>query len=317
MGIRMLLNANRLAFALSVILLLSGISASQSTAAGSSSGTSIQLLNSAMSEINCKTNFTVSFINKAVAAAPGVSSLSQQAARLQQETSQLQAYASEGNVSAFRSYLKGTYDPQLREIKSSVFSELRDANLTLNATRLLRVGYKSAIDSFVTCSFNSKKQFALAKVSSFNSFISRYQQSVIDFGSKGLDTTQMSQILSDASSQIVTPLQSAIESAKSSGQISEALDQYCLFDGCGGMNFHLAAHFDLAKLQSIYDKVGGMTNLTSGQRAQQAIVQNDISATSSALAAVGTAKYTQTTRQNVWDSMNKTVNDIKVLFRTH
>jgi hypothetical protein len=316
MGIRMLLNANRLIFALSVILLLSGIAVSQSTAAESSSGTSIQLLNSAMSEINCKTNFTVSFINKAVAATPGVSSLSQQAATLQQETSQLQAYASEGNVSAFRSYLKGTYDPQLREIKSSAFSGFRNANLTQNATRLLRISYKSMLDSFVTCSFNSKKQFALAKVSSFNFFISKYQQSVINLGSKGLGTTQMSQILSDASSQIVMPLQSAIDSAKSLSQISEALDQYCLFDGCGGMNFHLAARFDLAKLQAVYDRIGGMANLTGGQRAQLVIVQSDISATSSALAAVGTAKYTQSTRQSVWDSMNRTVNDIKVLFRT-
>jgi hypothetical protein len=274
-----------------------------------------QLLNSAMPQINCKTNFTVTFINYLVSAVPSLSSLSSQAATLQQETTQLQAYASGGNTTNFISYIKNIYDPSLRQIRTTTQNSLKSANISRNTIIQLRNQYNTTLGAYQTCAFNAQKQFATAKGDSYGGFISYYQQTVQTLSAKGLNTTALTALVNNANSQIVLPYQNAVSAATTPNALNAALAQYCLFDGCkSGTSFHLAANFDNLKLAAMYNKIkSSKPKLTSNQTAQLLKVQADLNAASSELSAVGTSQYTQSSGQSVFTALNQTVTDMKGL----
>ncbi|MGD0511197.1 MAG: hypothetical protein ABSA33_05145 [Candidatus Micrarchaeaceae archaeon] len=93
-----------------------------------------QLLESAMSQINCKTNFTVTFGNYISASLSNSNSIYPKIVALQQENAQLQNYSASANIAGFRTYVREYYDPSQA---SQTLKLTNPGNATLQVTAMI------------------------------------------------------------------------------------------------------------------------------------------------------------------------------------
>ena len=112
--------------------------------------------------------------------------------------------------------------------------------------------YVTALENFVDCRKEALVLYADARVASYERIIARLTTKVDELEEKGVDVTEGRQILSDAQTEIVTPLKTAVEAAETPEAVLDALKGYCLYNGClVGKNFHLSAKLNLARLRTI------------------------------------------------------------------
>ncbi len=275
-------------------------------------------LNAAMSQISCKTNFTVSFLNDIVAVAPNsASTLTPYITNIQQETQQLQSIASGGSIPQFRSYVIGTYDPELKTIRIHTPAVLlKSVNITSPTRQQLRAEYNTSKATYQVCAFNSLKSFANIKVQAYQQDITAYQQNAQKMASKGVSTTTYNQTISAATPAIIMPLQSAISSASNESQLRQAVNGYCLFNGCpNGINDHIAAKLADNVLASILSKTQSL-NATKNQTANFAIVQGYLATASSTLQAAGTAVYQDSQGPTIWGSLHNASAELKMILKS-
>ncbi|MBI5046679.1 hypothetical protein HZC07_03020 [Candidatus Micrarchaeota archaeon] len=269
-------------------------------------GTGIE---AAMIEVGCKTDFTVGVINS-VDSAVNSSNLSRYATKLQADVTALQGYADRNDSEGFRSYVKGTYETDLRSTNSAVV-DLRKS-VRGNATRgSMRSDYQNLRGTFESCRLAALKQYANAKVNGYERLLAQYNNKITNLSAKGIDTSILSTIVSDAQSQIVDPLKSAISSATNGSQVRMALGEFCLFNGCpNGDNFHLAAKFEIEKLNKQLAYIQANGNET-GVQDKITDAQSALASASSALSSVGTNKYLPDQEQAVWSNIRTAAQDIK------
>ena len=276
---------NRAAFALTFLAII----AFANTAFAQNLTANQTLLQAAVINAQCKTNFTTAYIGEVTAVVPSLSSLGQYSTTLQSYTSSLSSLAAAGNVTAFRGYLRGTYDTELNSIAKNVSASIRSANLTANVIDGLRQNYNVTLANYKSCNIDSSKGYALKKLEFFNDSIRNYQDRANDLASKGLNASALDLMIQNAQSQIVAPFAAAIGQASNASQIRAALDAYCLFDGCrNGTNFHLAAHFSL---QSLTAQLNYLENDKNVSASSLGGAQGRLNNASSMLLAVGTKAY--------------------------
>ncbi len=260
------------------------------------------LLNFSAQYAQCKTVFTTSFLSDLQSASPKFSSYSQYSNTLQQYNSHLSQLALNGNVSAYESYQSGTYDRELDNISGNVSLRIKSANLSANALAKLRQQYNSSLATYNNCTSLKLKAYAEEKLSMFNQQIGAYQDEAVSLNALGIDTSNLTMLLATAQIQIVTPLSNAISSAKNNSQLLSALQEYCLFDGCGnGTNFHLAAHFGLDKLELVLGYLESDKNISaSSLSGAQAHLNN----ASSILVTVGSKAYVDNQGKNIFANLS-------------
>jgi flagellar biosynthesis chaperone FliJ len=259
------------------------------------------LLESAFRYAQCRTNFTTTYIGQIIAAAPSLAPLNQYSTTLQADTARIPSLATSGNVTAFKNYISGTYDPELNVIAKNVSSQLRTANLSANVIAELRRNYNSTLANYKSCNMESAKEYALQKLNMFNSSIRSYQNQANNMASKGLNASSLYQMLQNAQTQIVNPFAIAINQATNTSQTYAAINAYCLFDGCkNGTNFHLAAHFSLQSLTIQLNYFETDKNISSSSLAPASL---DLNNASSILQIVGTKAYVGNQADNIFDNL--------------
>ncbi len=280
---------NRWGATASFIALVMLVAPAFATSLNVSAVTNQTLLSSALQYAECKANVTVEFIGQITSTVPKLSSLSVYVSGIQSDETALSSLASSGNVTSFRAYLSGTFDPELNGAAKNISVQLRDANLSANTTAQLRASYNADISTYQNCSSNKAERFAANKVAFFNESISNYQQEANKLASNGVDTSALNSLLQNATIQIVTPLVTALGQAHNASQIYADLAEYCLFDGCkNGTNFHLAAHFGYLKLTAEVTYLESDKNVSNSTLVN---AQADLNNASTILAAVGTKAY--------------------------
>jgi hypothetical protein len=140
-------------------------------------------------------------------------------------------------------------------------------------------------------------------------------RSIDALSAKGIDVSSLNKIISDATAQIITPLQNAVSSANDATSINNAIKGYCLFDGCAnGINFHLAAKFEIAKLQIAFNKINSNQNVSQTSITQ---LQTDITTASGILTQVGTGQYSQDQNTGLWNAIKDAYNVIKTILNSN
>ena len=261
------------------------------------------VLNASMTFISCQTDFAVGVGNSFLTNIPNgtySNAISTNITALESDRTQLQSYASSGNVSAFRTYVFYNYSTDLIKLTFSFFKDaIGQKPSVLNR---IRTDYSSLKITYENCSFSALRTAALLKVDAYNQIIDNYQQKINNISTKINDTSSLTQILADANSTIIQPLQSAINTANDSQSLRNAFRSYCLFNGCvNGTNFHLAAKFNLARLQLILNYIKA-TPPYSNQTDKISQAQNYLDAASSALVVTGASTYAGNESQEVWSN---------------
>ncbi len=127
---------------------------------------------------------------------------------------------------------------------------------------------------------------------------------------KGIDTSAMTSLIQDAKTQIIAPLQSAIESATDGKSLADALHKYCLFDGCkDGTNFHFAAKWEIAKLSAMENYVKAQPK-AANYTTQLDKVTSDLNSANAGLSAVGSSQYDDH-QSTVWDPIKDAAETLK------
>ena len=138
---------SRVVFTIAFLLLL----ASANTVFAQTPNVNQTLLQSSYVNAACKINFTTTYLSRVTASVPSLSFLGQYSASLQGDASRLSALAAAGNITAYKNYVSGTYDPDLNRIAKNASSAIRAANLTANTIAALRQNYSITLSSYKLC----------------------------------------------------------------------------------------------------------------------------------------------------------------------
>ncbi|HTY43699.1 MAG TPA: hypothetical protein VMC80_00445 [Patescibacteria group bacterium] len=258
---------------------------------------------------NAKVNFYSGTANSMTALVPS-NILATDISTLQSDLAQIQTYVTSSDRTSLAQFVTGTFQPDLSTAQKDIIAwrQANFKNLTAQQKTSLVSTFTQSKSTFQSSQLNAYKNFANGRVNYFNNAISVYQNRTNNLQAKGIDVSSLTQLLSDAQAQIITPLQNAINSATDASSLNQAVKQYALFDGSqGGTNFHLAAKFNVAELQI------ALTKLISASVSQTSItqLQTDISTSNSVLTSVGTNQYTNSQQTQLWNSIKDGWNVVK------
>ena len=249
-----------------------------------------QMLSDALTHVQCKMTFSTGIVGLLQSNSPSASSISTSA--LQADVQKLQTDASNGDVTSFRGDV-ATFDSDLQSLNGAIKSWRGESgkNLTNSSRQTIKSGDTQLRTTLETCTDNALKTFADEKLLGYNTDLADMQAKIANLSAKGVDTSALSSLVSDAQSTIVSPFQSAINSATNASQLRDAIEQYCLYDGCkSGTNFHLAAKWDIAKTSAVESYLQSKPN-AGNFTSQFSQVTSDVSQSQSALSSVGTSAY--------------------------
>ena len=285
----------------------------------SAAGNNTTGLTAAADYAQCNANMVVSIINSFDTNIPGAAAtLDTYKTTLPADATQLQTLAAAGDTTGFKTYQQGTFQPDVKAAHTAMTAALKTlprgrnaTNETRSALSTLRSDEQAARQTYQTCRFTAAQQFGSERIQAFNTQITTFQATADQLKAKSIDTSSLDAILSGAQTEIVTPLQDAINAATDGKSLAAAMQDYCLFDGCqNGTNYHLAAKFETERLHLLLGYFTGKWNLTSDQ---VATVQSKLDAATAALNAIDPHKYTDEARADVWDNIKAAAQALKQL----
>ncbi len=272
-----------------------------------------QLLNSALESIQCRNGFTSAYVSDItnLPNVSGTSDMQNAVSAMQNDYTQLQNYAANNDASGFGAYVKGTYDPDVKTANDAIRNWRKANKLSNDSRTTLKSDYDQLKTTYQSCELTAVKDHANAKVQWYNDVMTYEQARDANLSAKGLDTSGLTTLITDAQNNYITPLQSAINSATDAKGVRSALDAYCLYDGCDkGSNDHFAAKVGIERLNEVMVKIQA-NNKSANFTTQIGVAQNDLSTANSALTTVGTSAYGPGQSDAVWNPIKEAATQIK------
>ncbi len=281
-------------------------------ASASGGNLTMGMLKAAADSASCRADFNAGYIGALETGIPSASSLQSYADKVKSDEQELQGLAAAGNATAFRDFMKSAFDPDMKSANDAVRSWRSDYRNQSNSSKeSLKASYGQLRASEESCEFQALKEYANDRVESYDDALSDYSSSVSKLDAKGVPTSDLSSLISDARSQVVGPLQSAVSGATNVSQLRQALGGYCLYNGCkDGTNFHMAARFDSDRLGDILVRIQPLAQ-ADGLGSNVTAAQTALSSVQSELASIGTSEYAQGQADTVWSGIRSVAGDLK------
>ena len=286
-----------------IIFLVLGIIAVSLILAETSASTNINIGNSPESpainqirttqalsqEVACRINFNIGVINEFASQFPNASSnLQTSLTTLQNDLSQVQSL---GNATEVQSFVKGQYSSDIKSAQNSIPTQ-QAKGLSLSKRAALVSTYNQLMTTYQQCEKANYMNIIQERVNGYQIQIANFQNKTNALEAKGFDVTSLNQLLRNAQTQIITPLQNSISNSSTTQQIQTAVGSYCLFNGCtNGTNFHLDANFDITRLNVILASLQNNSVAFNLDNATISQAQRYLSDAQSTLNTVGTASY--------------------------
>jgi hypothetical protein len=215
---------------------------------------------------------------------------------------------------------KSQFQTDMKSFRTDSKNATKDLRLAVNNAKptsdertKLKSDFASLQDTYRSCMFSAGQQSANLKIHAWGTGIQKMENRSSILASKGVDITQLNQIISQAQTNLGN-LAAAVSSATNSTQLKDALHGYCQYNGCkNGINFHFAAKSVLAAQQAKLDKI--KSNPNSGQYGNQINqAQTNLTNAKNTLDAVGTSQYQGTQKNDVWNPLHDVYSIIKQLW---
>ena len=255
-------------------------------------------------------DFYSAVVNSMTALVPS-DTLTADITKLQSDLVQIQAYASSGDRNSTKQFVQTTFETDRNTMKQDILAWRRTnyKSLTLEQKQALKASFEQSRSDFESSRLAAYKNFAYGRLYYFDNALVIYQNRISVLKANGLDVSSLNQLLADAKTTIVDPLQAAINSATNASSLNQAIKQYALFDGSqAGINFHLASKFNIALLQIALDKLTATSGILQASITQ---LQNDINTANSVLSSVGTKQYTANQKTQIWNAIKDGFNAIR------
>jgi len=268
----------------------------------------------------CRIDFTATVIDSVVAKVPATyDALSGHSATLKNDKAELESLAAAGDRDGFNSFVSGTVKPDMADGIKALAKERRNYksyNLTNDTITSLRADYDAAREQMKECEKGSIVKLGQARIRHYNSIIDVWQTTTDKLGEKGVSTAAMQAVIGGAESNVIAPLQSAVDSGDSE-QVKAALRTYCLGNGCPGngdaapQNYHGFAKINIERLQAIVDK---LQETADSSLLEEAEAKLDI--VRSTLAQVGGNQYSEEQQDAVWDNLREAAKLVRDYMRS-
>lgn len=250
-------------------------------------------------ELSCRINFNIGVLNSTVSAFPNSSSkLQPSISRLQGDLSQIQSM----NNTNVKNFAQSNYAGDMRNVVGTVQSWRSGENkrMTMNNLIALRKSYNQAKAAYDQCEQNVNTEIAQDRLQGYENQLANLQNKTIVLQQKGFNVSLLNSLFSDAQSQIIIPLQNALSSANNSKGMRNAVQSYCLYNGCvNGTNFHLDAKFNIIRASIVLDDLQNNSAVLGLNNATIIQAQNDLSDAQAVLNSVGTGVYQKDQGQTI------------------
>ncbi len=259
-------------------------------------------------EAMCRINFNIGLINKFVSEFPNASSSLQTSLNaLQNDLSQVQSL---GNASDIQDFVKGQYSNDVRNAISSVPTQ-EVSGISLSRRAALISSYNQLKSIYDLCEETNYINITNERLNAYQIQMNNFQNKTDALAAKGFDVTSLNQLLQDAQTQIIIPLQNTLANASSAQQVRDALKSYCLFDGCVNVsNFHLDAKFDIARLSIVLADLQNNSAALNLDNTLLLQAQQYLSDAQSILNSIGTTNYQNGQGQQIFSDIQKASKDI-------
>ncbi|HKC78900.1 MAG TPA: hypothetical protein VKB83_02265 [Nitrosopumilaceae archaeon] len=269
-------------------------------------------LNAMLARATCQANAETGYIGAAIS---DISNINQTAisADSGKITADLQTLTTDvNNKDQFKVDLKSFRTDSLTGTLD-MHSAIKDAKPTSDQKTKLKSDFSSMRSTYQSCMFGAIQQFANVKLQVYGNTIQKVQNRTNVMASKGMDTTKLNLLISQAQTNLGN-LAASVSSATNSSELKTALKSYCQYNGCkSGVNFHFAAQTALSAEQSVLDSI--KSNPNSGQyRSKIDQAQTDLTNAQNILITVGTSKYQGTQQTDVWNDLHDSSGIIKQLW---
>jgi hypothetical protein len=254
-------------------------------------------------ELVCRINFNIGVLSAIMSASPNsTQDLQPVLTQLQNFLSQVQA-GNSTNISTFSQDYAG-------EMKSAVglvnsWKSHEGDKISLSVRAQLVASYRNLSSGYSQCEGNAFVNISQQRINDYQMQINNFQNQSNNLANRGFNTTSLDQILADAQTQIIVPLQTALSSANDSASVKQALGSYCLFDGCvNGTNFHLEAKFNIARLNIILSDLQANSAAFGLDDSKLSQAAQDLANAQSTLDTVGTSAYQKGQAQTISGYVN-------------
>jgi len=271
-------------------------------------------LNAVLARATCQTNFETGSISAAISDIQKIdqTTISSDSSKINTDLQTLTADISNKDKTQIKIDLKSVRTDS-KTATLDLRSAIKNAKPTSDERTKLKSDSSNLRSTERSCMFSAGQQFANARIQAYGIGIQKVENRTNTLQSKGVDTTQLSQLVSQAQTNLGN-LAAAVSSATNSTQLKAALQSYCQYNGCkSGTNFHFAAQSALDAQQAVLDKI--KSNPNSGQYSSQiGQAQTDLTNAQNTLSAVGTNIYQGTQQTDVWNALHDAHNIIKQLW---
>lgn len=253
--------------------------------------------------LKCKTDVISSIATAYSGEGADIGNLKALVERLRNHSAQAQELALKGNREEYRNFLKNSFDPDFKEAKRLV-EELKKekTNLTKEQRENIRTKTRQAFSFHKQCKLESGKEEGRGRIVAFNSILESKEMKIEKMKERGVNTTLLEKVISDAREKIINQMQKEVSVAKDEKTVESAVKKYCLFDGCEeGVNYHFAARFEVAKLETVLEEI----KIKKRDNSMINELSEHIKNAKSALEEVGNSKYTEEGKKRVWESIRK------------
>ena len=269
-------------------------------------------LEAAMTNAECKTDFMVAVIDGMVAVLNDTGNLSSQVDILNSDIDTMQGYVDANDTDAFRAYVHGTYAQHMRDAKTAI-KDARKGQGFGKMKQQLKEQYDELKSTYDSCHFGTLKHAAETKVDGYKDALGRKRQKIQNLSAKGINTTELDELVDEAENEVVDPLENEVGDADNVQELKGIMDKYCLYNGCkNGTDFHFAAKFEIKKLGLILDNIKAdaeSKNLSSDVET----VQGYLDSAQSKLDAADESKMDDAAHEAMWSDIKAAESALKLL----
>jgi hypothetical protein len=268
----------------------------------------------AVNNTQCMNNYTINSV-KLLMNISSSDSLSKAILNLDKEYNELFGFIEDRDM--YKDCLLNNYNPVYREVFSAVKEWKKvNNNLTYQQKKDLESNLSELKKEYDLCYSESLKEYGNSRLVFYKSIINAYRKQLIVISENNVNIQDLNNILDEANKSIIILLEKSLSNANSSIEVINAINKYCLNDGCtNGINHHLDTKYTLSNLEMALKIIKNDSDVP-----QEKINELEISIKNAkkTLNESSNKKYSEKQRKIIWDNIknsNKVIIEIKNIIK--
>ncbi len=275
------------------------------------------MLTALYKNVQCRVEFTNGVIDSIMKNVPEAAYLSSYQDLLNDDLTELYNLAQAGDREGFKNYLKDEFEPDFHATKEAIRDARRNFttwNVTPADRRNMAEHYKSLNRTYGQCRFDAMKEVAEGRLGWINAALGRASERSKNLSARGVSTSELDAVIDGARGTVVDPLENRINSATTAIEIREALNAYCLANGCpNGLNYHFFAKSEIARLNGILNYIRADA-IEAGLGSDVETAQGYLDSASAKVQETGNNQYAEGVKEFVWGNIKSAAETIKSIF---